>query len=399
MTVKRADQVVGLRNAARGARLPFGSMKTADNVDHADTMTLECRQGSRKIASLSGVTSGYTSRDGRFVFTVEAGTIKRREVLFDFDGTSSAMIETFALGIGPQALTWDDDGHRAVCMGGDEGFFLSLADVAQQAPFRLPTPDQPKLMPLPGTLPVGAYQFTCNYRHKASGLWSGTPTCATIRLDAPAAIFVDPPTRADCDTLVWATPTDGTSDSLYLLGEGPCLLGGAQLAGLKHPLPAEFFQRDPAPDGVSCCAFHGGRLFVAHGEWLTASEQMGYHLFNVQQNTFGFVGQIVGLQSTAEGLLVLTDRQVCLWRAPGDQAVLLEFGALPWRPAWRDIDGTVAFATVRGFYAFPPLKPLTDGKFAPSMGATAFVAIRRQRGCLHALTLTDEPRASDNPYR
>jgi len=108
-------QFLGLRNTARPASLPFGSLVEATNIDIDDEFGVERRSGYSAVSGLTAVTAAYSTRDDKSLYVVDGGILKR---VISMAPVVTAAIET---GVGPGEVWWADNGEHVFCSGAVNG--------------------------------------------------------------------------------------------------------------------------------------------------------------------------------------------------------------------------------------------------------------------------------------
>ncbi len=183
----------------------------------------------------------------------------------------------------------------------------------------LGVPELPGVALTGGGMPPGIYQFALTYIRR-DGQESGASLAGVVVAQTNTGLVFDMPVSADGDVdkkrLYISTPN---GDELYLAFECANSLRAANYNGdvLALDLPLDTQHLGPPPVG-QIAAYYRGRMFVAVGEVLYASEPFAYELFDYR-NCMQLDGRITmlaviedkeGLGATPQnsGFFVGTDR-------------------------------------------------------------------------------------------
>lgn len=379
-----AERLLGLRNAVRPERQPFGAMAQADNLVADATGSLERRDGYALALELPSVTDGYPHLSAAYAFVVADGRLL----------SVSPDLAVVDLGAAPEGrYQWAQHEDLAAYAGDEDCGLVRSGRVL--SPLRIPHPPF-FATATTGALPAGTYQVTAVLRHAATGVEGAAPPSASVTVGDKGGIHVAIDVPAGYEADAYITEADGTVEryagsgaSVHYLAESL----GAPLAGAQ-------VNAHPFPYGATALCFHEASLWVAIHDaasgtaFLLPSEPYWFQLFRPHEEGFAVPGTVLGMASTAEGLLVATDRAVWL-RDKGDGLQLLaDYGVVPGRPIAKDQDGTAVVWTKRGMCLFPPFRNLYQAeagawKLSVPPGAAASASIVNHNGLALAVALTD----------
>ena len=250
----------------------------------------------------------------------------------------------------------------------------------------LMVPALPDVAVIGGSLPAGTYLYSMTYR-RGDGQESGAPVAGSIDLTEAGGLRFTLVASAD-PSVVGATIylSQQNGDVLYravdTLGTSVDYTG--DLVRLVTPLDTLLL--GPAPAG-QIVAQYNGRVYVASGSALYASEPFGYELFDLRQYTIIDASEITIVAPVTDGIFVGTRERVVFLAGQGPESFVMQpksdCGAIPGTLAYVDQDAAkfeiagkrvALFATARGLLA------VADGGTSFDLTQSKFVMPRYHRG-------------------
>ena len=350
---------LGIRNTSPSRSIPDNALADAVDVD-IDDVGIVSRRNGNAIAKSMAITSVYSTLD-QVCYVVSGGNLYRLQ-----DNLAE-------INLGPSTATYFTDAGKVLFT--NDGLRVE-GDVA--ASIKLATPSNPlSLSVIAGSLPAGRYSATYTFRN-SKGLESGSAPIATIELAADGGIDFTP-----------VTPPTGYSVTYYLTdanGEVYRDANGVQLHSAR-------MLAGPFPGDAELLAWHDSMLFVSRSlpngsTQLLFSKPYLPQLFDYTQDYIIVPGQIRGLASTAQAIVIGTDAAIYAW-ADGSLQTLAGYGVVAGRPFSRTVDGRVYIFSRRGVCVAFPLENLTEKKASFAPGQQCSTAIVEQNGIQQFVVLSD----------
>lgn len=379
-----AERLLGLRNAQRPERQPFGAMAVATNVVADNTGTLERRDGYSLALAATNITDAYAHQSGQYGLVVADGRLL---------SISQDLVASDLGAVAEQRYQWAQHEDRVAFAGYEDSGLVQGGRVL--APLRIPHASFAAAA-TSGSLPAGAYQVTAALRHAATGVEGPAAPSATVDVREHGGIHVAVDVPAGYEADVYVTEADGTVERY--VGSGRAVYYRDEALGA--PLTGAQAGAHPLPYGITALCFHEASLWAAihdkpsNTAFLLQSEPWWPQLFRPAEEGFALPGEVLGMASTAEGLLAATDRAIWLRDRDGNLQLLADYGVVPGRPFAKDQDGNTAIWTKRGMCLFPPFRNLYQAeagawKLSVPPGHSASASLVNHKGLALAVALTD----------
>jgi hypothetical protein len=397
-SVAPVGKFLGLRNADRPERLPYGSLQQADNVFVDNTGTIERRPGYVKVIPMAAGADLFECDHLNYAAYSDSGTIG----IIDSDRNKIQL----GSGYTEEKYQWAQVEEFIAFAGEMEcGMIVGGKEIR---PLRIEQPLQPSVSTGVGKLPPGEYQITAVYRDIVSGIESGAPYPATINTFSDSSLEISLPVPTGYEADVYVTACNDTVERYFATTLGESVVYNSDATTLGEPLEDAQIGTYPLPYGITAMAFHELSLFVS--VWDQASNTSGvyrsepgfYHLFRLDENAFGEPGKVLGMASTPEGLVIGTDRSIVVLGADENLTQLANFGVVGDRPMSRNQEGKAIIWTKRGQCVFPPFQNMfKDGaawKLTVPPGTQVANSFLNFHGLTQAVAITDGIGDAFNPY-
>lgn len=298
-------------------------VRAAENVDIDNAGRLRRRRGYDLIQAMSGAHSIYD--DGANVFLVRGATLYKMTSATPYAETLVKLLSSDS-----RVSCAPYNGDIYYSNGTDSG---RIAASGAWYPWALPSPAQPTVTSIAGTLPAGRYQVALTYYNNVTGEEGGCAgstaheltTDGALRVAIPGATTGATHVRVYCSTLnggvetLQTTVAVGTS-SVDLTS---LVVNGAQCSAMyQEPMPA-----------CTRIFTHMGRLCGVVGSQLIYSEPYRFGYYRPSQNYIPFAEAISTAISAQFGVYVAADKTYWI---PGDInapegviADVLPYGAVP----------------------------------------------------------------------
>lgn len=343
------DSFLGIRNTSSKRDIPGNSLQDATDVDITDAGAILARSGYIQSSALS-ISSAYTTRAGS-TYVVSSGRLYRVNAGLDL------------IDLGPTTAThFCDYDDFLFTNTGQQIYRDEVVDI------HVPAPNPPDIVITGGSRETGRYNIVTTLTN-ANGLESGTSPVVTVELSSPGDILITPHEPIGYRANVYMTEADGTVYFNLYTG---------------HRIDPYFFNENHFPPNATVIEYHESRLYVAvpFGEYTTVyySEPLMYHLFGADDQYFIVPGTVLGMASTAQGLVVATDQNIYAYQDDALSQPLAAYGAVPGRPMLKLPTGQVLIHTVRGVCSALPLTEITQHKVSLPMGTQCSTALMFSKG-------------------
>lgn len=374
MDLKPISQFLGLNNVSDPLNLGLSWLTTADNVIVTDAGKLKRRDG---FAAPTGgvITGAYGTRDHKRMYYVDDGALKA------MDGP------TLATGFARDRMHWAEINRQVFYSNGTDYGVISPDNTL--LPLSWPTPTEPTLAAVSGTLDPGLYQV-CTTLLFDDGRETGPGPVSRIDIAEGQALQISDITQATGFVArVYIKPANSTVWGLSYEGYQSARVWDYSPDSLGPDLLTD--DMDPIPAGATVIQFWRGRLYAAQyipSSDMTAlwfSQPLGFHLFNLASDFLAIDGRVLMLAPHDSALLIGTDKAIYAWNGEA-LATLADYGTVP-GCAW-DIDETkpgkpVYFWTERGVCRFPEFANLTEEQVSVAPGVQAGAAVMQTGGQRH----------------
>lgn len=189
---------------------------------------------------------------------------------------------------------------------------------------------QPNAAPISGSLTAGKYQVAMTWL-RDDGQESGTATPLNIELAEDAGIrftWEAPSDPAIEDVALYVSEPNGMI--LYRAMTAPASGGTADYTEGARALPLDTLWQDAPPPGQAL-AYSRGRLYIAQGQFLFATNALGYEYVDMRDYLAPDGGTIRFLAGVEHGLYIGTDHGV--YFAAGDRLEEMERRVVATAPA------------------------------------------------------------------
>lgn len=363
---------LGMNNIADPLRLGLNWLQTADNIDITQTGAIKRRVG-YSLTLAGELTGAYTARDYQRMYVIDGGDLKRVN-----DDMSAVTLRS---GLTAVPMHWTEINQQVFYTNGiDAGVILPDGQVLDWA---WPLPDVPDVYAIGGSLPAGLYQVACTFL-LPDGRETGTNMATQIELDADEGLRIERIPQIDgIRTQVYIAPADSTvfqfafetDQTVVTWSAGPDALGADLTTHLLDSLPA----------GASHPTAWRGRIYLMQylpSQNLTvihASQALGFHLFDANQDFISVPGRGVMLAATPSGLVIGTDAKIFAYDGEA-LTTLADYGAIDGWSAATDANESILFWSARGLCTALPFSNLTDQHISVAPGRSAGVAIVERGG-------------------
>lgn len=394
----------GANNLSRETSVPRRSVREAINVDLSDDGKFRRRKGYGLIEALDSPDSlfgvgnrGFLLDDGiLYAFEVDSGVVSSLVPIYSGLRQGARLARAV---IEPDIFVSDNDQN------------LRIAPDNTVSPWSIATPGSPTVAVVDGAMPPGVYMFAVTGR-LASGEEGSPSGVFMTTADSPAQFVLTlPPALSDVPRFsIYMTKTNGSE--LLFVGSVPSNAGTVTITSPKLGRPMVTDHTQPMPPAQFAMYFRG-RLWVASGSLLTASEPFQYGVTQSDFNTIPFSEDITGLGTAGEAggaFFVGQQSKVYLLRgdSPDDLGMVEKYpfgmvagtltmvpGArLPLEappsepvPIWLATNGVVCVGMPDG-----SVLPLTETSYAADVGATGAGLFLQRDGESRYIASTSEPR-------
>ncbi len=347
-------------------------LSQADNVDISDQGRLSRRTGFVPFMAGSNIQASFSTFDYRHMYVVDGGVLK--EILPD--GTAITLKSGLA---GP--YQWAEVNDRVFLSCSEKLQITRQREVIQ---WGIPTPEGGSVSTAGGMLPPGLYQVC--FTHISADMREGGagPSIPFVVVDGGMAIKV--PLIAGHVTAIYLADRGTVFRALAVVnadGGGVFTLSGLTAGSLGREIETQFLDGPPA--GIEHIAHWKGRMYGA--EYLPeldqtavwASQPLGHHLFNHNQDFFIVPGRVTQMADADDVLLIATSERVFLYNEEA-LAQVAEYGAIPGHHADRGSDGKTYFWTTRGLCRVVPFENITEGRVSVAPGIKAGGGVIHEHG-------------------
>lgn len=394
---------LGANNLARETSVPRTQLREAVNVDLSDNGKARRRHGYTQLDALSHATSlfGYGERG----FVLEGDEL----LAFEVRGRQLTGLIPIASGLQAGRLAhtliepdiFVSDGQRNLRIGpGNE--------VSDWTP---PQPDSPAVMSFSegGALDAGRYRAALTLRAADGTEGPPSPVLDFELSEGQYPTLSLPTAPAGYRAMLYMTKPNGRE--LLFVGSPPAGATSVNVMTQRLGRPIATDHMQAMPPGRHSLLFRG-RLWVALGELLTASEPFQYGVTQLDFNTIPFSEHITGLGAAGEqggGFFVGQRSKVYFLEgdSPGQMALREQYPAgmvegtltmipgarLPFEappsapvPIWLATNGVVCVGLPDGSVA-----PLTEGRYAAAVGKTGAGMFVQRDGESRYVTTTQDP--------
>lgn len=318
-TVEFEGYAKGMNNILDDHVLGEDQARNIINWDVDDRGRIRVRQGRNRIYT-GTIVKGTMWSDGETVLFVEGGDLKRLES----DNTAT----TLRTGVGDFPMSYVERDkiiyytNRVIT-----GKVVNGSDAAWGV---TPPPRQPTLVAgSSGNLDAGVYQVAITFI-ALDGEESGTPLAAEATVVTGGSILLrDIPAPATGKIRVYVSAPNGTV--LYFLREEhkdiPTILINDVNNLTEEPLETQFGE-PPIP--ANLIEYHGGKIYMAVGPVVWATEPLRYGLVKPSMNFFFFGADVSILAGVDDGLYIVADRHYWLsdLAESPNQIDFLDYGAV-----------------------------------------------------------------------
>lgn len=392
----RIREFTGLNNKAEPRAMQLGELVRADNIDIDDRMKIRRRRGFAQDYAASAITAAWSSNDESRMFVIDSGELQ--------EYVASGSLKTLKLGLPSSEAYFEDAGDRYyLSVGGTLGLITdTYADLI------IPAPETPLVRAGSGNLPAGRY-LVSTVLVEPDGRQGGACAVQQSNLSDNSALEIEVEQVSGYETRVYVSGTNG--DQLQFVQQ---LDGGMVVVTDFYQLQGDILDTiqmiagaPPVPSGP--IAYHEGRLHVAATDlssglsYIYRSEPFWPHLFVPWQNAETIQGVIWMMASTAEGLLVGTDRGIYLI-TEGGLTTLASYGVVAGQNDYHEPDtGKVYFWTEEGLCRAIPFENLTQERLSAAPGQRCYVGKVKEGGFerivagVHLDGATTEENDANNP--
>jgi hypothetical protein len=388
MASSTLTQFRGLNNVTDPARLGAEWLTRADNVNITETGGVVRRKGF-SLALAGVMRSAFATQDFRRMFVHDGDAIKA--VLPD---TTAVPL---VAGLGAEPVQWVETNDLIYYANStDSGV---IAQDGSVLPWRWPTPPEPTLSRISGSLPEGQYR-ACFTFLLPDGRETGAGTFASTDLAEGEALQISGIPQLDgLRTQVYVSPANSTvfqhagttTATAMTWGSNPDTLGTDLMTGFVDPLPL----------GVYLLAVWGGRFYAA--QYLAEqdqtvvwwSEALAPHLWPLDDSFFLVPRRVTLLAPSKGGLLIGTGKEISAY--DGEKLTpLTDYGAVPgW--SWTADEERTYFWTQRGLCAFPEFENLTHARVSVAPGTQAGAALIHDEGQKRVVVAIQKGGTAFNP--
>lgn len=390
------DKFLGLRNAQRPERLPFGSLVQADDINIFDDGSIELREGFSLSTSFTSLTAAYSTCDGNRLYVVDNGDLKR--VYPDF---TTVVLKS---GISSGIIYWAESADKVFFSGASQG----VIHHDQVFDWGLPKPNQPILSVVSGGVSAGEYRVTYVYVSDI-GEQGAAATPASVVLSDNEAINITVEQKIGFTVIVFITSTDRNIFYKYINTSDSVIIWDGPISDLTNPIEEVQLYSGP-PNNFTNIEFHDSKMWGVEyspslgKSYLFWSEPFWFGLFDLYNNFLSVSGEIRDILSISGGLLINTDRQIHLLVSSdesggtGQLTLLFEYGVAPGQSMFEREDGQVFIWSKRGIIVGPPFKNVTEEKVSVAPGERCYAHSVQQDGANRMLVLVDDQDSGFNEY-
>jgi hypothetical protein len=359
----------GLNNKADHRSLAPGELCRADNIDITDRNGIRRRRGHDiDYTPLGAITAAWSSHDESRMFLVDDGN------LMEYQGDGGTQL--LQTGFPTDIAYFADAGDRyyVSCGGGlgfiGEGGYQNLV---------IPSPQSPVVMSTPGALGIGR-RLVATVLEAPDGRQGNASQILSVDLDTEGL---------GLQVLVYGEPgyttrvyvSDANGDQLKYVAsvyEGAVFVASAwQLNGDVLDQAQIDARPPPVPDGP--IAFYQGQLYLSVSDipgglsYIYKSMPFWPHLFLPWQDTDTVTGKTTMLAAAGQGLIVGTNRNICVL-AEGGIAELAKYGVVPGQNPYHDTDtNDVYFWSEEGICKALPFQNFFEDKVSPPPGDYCYI--------------------------
>lgn len=345
-------------------------LQQADNIDISDAGAARRRQGYTHFVAGDNITASYTTFDFSRLYVIDAGTLKR----IHHDGS----VVPLATGLTGEAY-WAEVNDVVYLSCGQK---LEIHPNNTVKSWGIPTPVGGNAVNASGSMSPGMYQV-CFTFIDPDGRESGAGASIPVMVADGGITVTDIPSLADHYTVMYLADK-GTVFRVAMVLNTSALdtftYTGTQLG---RELTNQFLDAPPA--GISYICHFKGQMYGA--EYLPEvgntvvwfSEELGYHLFNLNSSFFMVPGHVVMLAATDDNLTLSTTNRTFLYTREGLVQVA-EYGAIPGQHADIGPDDKLYFWTTRGLCRTAPFENLTLSNVSLEPGVRAAGGVTQRHG-------------------
>ncbi|MEE9383929.1 MAG: hypothetical protein V3V08_11000 [Nannocystaceae bacterium] len=321
--------VNGMNNLKQPHAIDNETLRNAVNFDVDDDGNLKLRQGSASVYQGTIVKRTFWSNGDDLALFVEGTDFKRLNA--DFTAT------TLRAGVGNTAMSYvERDGIVYYSNSVVNGKVVAGVD----AVWGVPKPgQQPELtvQASGGHLVKGFYQVAITFV-SATGEESGTGASveAEVTADDGALVLSAIPDPGDVDFLVNVYVTGPSGGQLYFHEALPSgfptfvirRVNHPTEGALLHPLETQFGEQPPPGHLLE---YHNGRIYIAQGNVVWATEPQRLGLVKPAVSYWQFPERVTVLQAVVDGMYVASDVTYFLGGIDTDglaSRIVLEYGAV-----------------------------------------------------------------------
>lgn len=297
----------GLANTVSAESLPEGGLVAARNVDIDDAGSIRRRRGTSLIEA-GNFHSLFRSADGRLL-VVRNGDLCRLN-----DALQATVIYPE---VGDEKIHYEQIGDVVFAKSPTCALRISANGEAQ--PWGVPHASGLHLSVVAGTMPGGLYQVAATLVRKSDGLEGGVAEIQVIDLAGNSAIAVTLPEVAGYEANIYVSAPNGEALFLAAAGVNGATVISSQAA--QRGIPLRSIGKYP-PTGRGPLARGFGRLYIADGHVLWATDPGQYEQVTRESGYRLFEGRITFLASVAAGVFVGTESGVYFMAGPFDAARL-----------------------------------------------------------------------------
>lgn len=368
---QRLTRFHGLNNVADPMRgtdpgtktaLTWEWLQEADNVDVTDSNGLARREGYSAFLAATSITGSYSTFDFTRLYLVDNGALKR---VYPDGG-----VATLRTGLSGTPYWGEINDTVYLSCGSDK---LQIERDNSVIGWGVPNPVQPALNAVSGSLPAGLYQAVLTYTD-SSGREGGA--CAAVELSCAGGAGIE----------VSNVPQlEGYTPQLYMTeGDGTVFYHVVALPGVTsytvttppqgRELTTQFM--DAPPPASERTVFFKGRAYLA--EYIPAADQtvlwasqpLGFHLFNLNEDYLIVPGEVTQLCANLDTLVIATNYRIFLYDSEQLQQVA-EYGAVAGQHADLGSDGKVYLWTNRGLCRAAPFENMIEDHVSVAPGLLA----------------------------
>jgi hypothetical protein len=359
-----------MRGAAEGT---WGWQSVADNVNGTDSGGMERREGIAPAALVAGssITGSYSTFDFSRLYIIDSGTLKRVYP----DGTTTTLY-----GMLSGAAYWSEQNDVVYLSCGSAK--IQIGQDNSVASWGVSVPDQPNISAATGSLFAGFAQAVLTYTD-ATGREGGACPAVGIQVTQGGFTLTNIPQIAGYTPQLYCTEPDGNVFMHVTSLPSPITAYTVATRTTGRELTTQFL--DVPPEGGSYIAFAGAQALLA--EYIPeidqtvvwTSEEMGYHLFNLNSNYFVVPGEVTQMYGKDATAVITTQTRVFAY-SDSSLKQIAEYGAVPGQHADMGSDDKIYFWTKRGLCRAVPFENLTESHFSAAPGVYAGGGVINQHG-------------------